>query len=227
MEEVQGSTRDLLQAILSHTQGLATLPTNAFLALRLEYYDEVTPADYEPAGFAATELQLPLGRAAEVGRVATAHHALAFRVHAPTLAPEGAVALVNDAYPSSQSQSTVMGDSASLPSNSQADTPAAATAPSVPSTSRASATAHSSQDPPASQDLDNPRADLSQTSQDMEDLQAAEAVAPTVTCTCGSGHVDQLMLRCAHCGNSQHAACYRILLEAEVRKIILSIFGNW
>ena len=95
-EEVQGSTRDLLQAILSHTQGLATLPTNAFLALRLEYYDEVTPADYQPAGFAATELQLPLWRAAEVGRVATAHHALAFKVHAPTLAPEGAVALVND-----------------------------------------------------------------------------------------------------------------------------------
>ena len=41
----------------------------------------------------------------------------------------------------------------------------------------------------------------------MEDLQAAEAAAPTVTCTCGSGHADQLMLRCAHCGNSQHAAC--------------------
>ena len=117
-EEVQGSTRDLLQAILSHTQGLATLPTNAFLALRHEYYDEVTPADYQPAGFAATELQLPLWRAAEVGRVATAHHALAFKVHAPTLAPEGAVALVNDAYSSSQSQSTVMGDSASLPPNS-------------------------------------------------------------------------------------------------------------
>ena len=57
----------------------------------------MTPPNYEPTGFAATELQLPLGRTAEVGRVATAHHALAFKVHAPTLAPEGAVALVIDA----------------------------------------------------------------------------------------------------------------------------------
>ena len=38
---VQGSTRDLLQAILAHTQGLPALPATAFLALRLQYYDEV------------------------------------------------------------------------------------------------------------------------------------------------------------------------------------------
>ena len=41
-EEVQGSTKNLLQAILAHTQGLPSLPTNAFLALRLEYYDEAS-----------------------------------------------------------------------------------------------------------------------------------------------------------------------------------------
>ena len=173
----------------------------------------MTPPNYEPTGFAATELQLPLGRTAEVGRVATAHHALAFRVHAPNLAPEGAAALVNDTYPS-QSQST--------DSSSQANTPALPAAPrpkapSLPSTSRAATNHGSSQDLPASQDLDNPLPDLSQTTQDMEDLEAAEGGALTVTCTCGSVHADPLMLVCAHCGTSQHAACYKILLQAEVR----------
>jgi len=170
---VQGSTRDLLQAILAHTQGLPALPATAFLALRLQYYDEVTPPDYEPTGFAATELQLPLGRTAEVGRVATAHHALAFRVHDPNLASEGAAALINDAY-TSQSQSS---NSASLPTTSQADTPAFAAAPrpkaaSLPSTSRTAATNHSSP-----QDLDNPLPDVSQTRQDVKDPEAAEGEA--------------------------------------------------
>jgi len=206
---VQDHTKNLLQAILAHTQGLAPLPTNAYLSLRLEYYEEVTPPDYEPTGFSSTELQLPLGHGAELGRVATDHHALAFKVHAPHLSPEGAGALVNDALPS-QSQSTAMGDS-------QADTPADAAASALPSTSRAAAMTHgSSQDLPASQDLDNPLAGLSLASLDMKDLEAAEAAAPTVTCTCGSGHTDPLMLVCAHCGTSQHAACYRILLQAEV-----------
>jgi len=206
---VQDHTKNLLQAILAHTQGLAPLPTNAYLSLRLEYYEEVTPPDYEPTGFSSTELQLPLGHGAELGRVATDHHALAFKVHAPHLSPEGAGALVNDALPS-QSQSTAMGDS-------QADTPADAAASALPSTSRAAAMTHgSSQDLPASQDLDNPLAGLSLASLDMKDLEAAEAAAPTVTCTCGSGHADPLMLVCVHCGTSQHAACYRILFESEV-----------
>ena len=69
----------------------------------------------------------------------------------------------------------------------------------------------------SSQDLDNPLPDLSQTKQDMEDPEAAEGGALTVTCTCGNGHADPLLLMSAHCGTSQHAACYKILLQAEVR----------
>ena len=38
---VQDHTKNLLQALIAHTQGLAPLPTNAYLSLRLEYYEEV------------------------------------------------------------------------------------------------------------------------------------------------------------------------------------------
>ena len=47
---IQNSTRDLLQAVLVMTEGLDPLPDTAFLSMRLEYYDDVTPADYELPG---------------------------------------------------------------------------------------------------------------------------------------------------------------------------------
>ena len=44
------------------TNSLGPLPNTAYLSMKLNYYDEVTPEDFEPAGFQATDLEsLELG----------------------------------------------------------------------------------------------------------------------------------------------------------------------
>ena len=102
---IQNSTRDLLQAVLVMTEGLDPLPDTAFLSMRLEYYDDVTPADYEPAGFQATELELQLGgQSLRAGRVTTAHHGVRIKVRSSGQREiqEGDAAMVEDEYLCSQ-----------------------------------------------------------------------------------------------------------------------------
>ena len=104
--QIQNSTRDLLQAVLVMTEGLEVLPTTAYLAMRLEYYDDRTPEDYEPAGFQATELELRMegGQSLGAGRVTTAHHGVRLRVRSGGRREilGGGAALVEDEYLSSQ-----------------------------------------------------------------------------------------------------------------------------
>ena len=45
------STIDLISTVVELCQGLAPLPDIAHLSMKLLYYDEVTPEDYEPVGF--------------------------------------------------------------------------------------------------------------------------------------------------------------------------------
>jgi meiosis-specific protein HOP1 len=83
-DDMYRSTRNLLQTLVVLTQGLGPLPASAYLALKLTYYDEVTPADYEPAGFCATELtelQFPSGvQRQKTGKVATPHHTVGLQL---------------------------------------------------------------------------------------------------------------------------------------------------
>jgi hypothetical protein len=80
------STQNLLQTVVVLTQSLGPLPDSAYLALKLTYYDEVTPADYEPNGFCATELtelQLPSGvQRQKTEKVTTDHHTVRLNVFA-------------------------------------------------------------------------------------------------------------------------------------------------
>ena len=107
--EVQGSTRNLLQAILVLTDGLGPLPETAFIALRLSYYDENTPEDYEPRGFqsAEKELVLPIGSSrVKMGKVSTAHHSLTFNMHAKPGSSSQEEQLLNDQALHSQMSQT-------------------------------------------------------------------------------------------------------------------------
>jgi hypothetical protein len=106
----QRATGDLLRALLSATQNLAPLPEDAFLELKLTYYDEVTPADYEPAGFTASDLgRLRLAGGSQdpvrLGKVATAHHSMQLKVFGPPANIEADASAVRDDYASSESQS--------------------------------------------------------------------------------------------------------------------------
>ena len=105
--EIQNSARDLLQAVLLMTNSLGPLPETAYLSMKLNYYDEVTPEDFEPAGFQATDLEfLELGdrQGMLAGRVTTAHHSIRAKVHTggQREIQEGGASLVEDEFLCSQ-----------------------------------------------------------------------------------------------------------------------------
>ena len=83
---VYKSTRHLLKQIISLTQSLRPLPSTAFLSMKLLYYDDVTPEDYEPPGYGPAvnvDAETPLGRFDTVaGEVSTRHHTIHLRVQA-------------------------------------------------------------------------------------------------------------------------------------------------
>ena len=83
--QVKRSTKDLLETTLKLTQGLDPLPSTAYLNFRMEYYDEDTPADYEPPGFERHPGKLVLRegtRSLRAGNVLTNFHSLGFNVKA-------------------------------------------------------------------------------------------------------------------------------------------------
>ncbi|XP_071099263.1 HORMA domain-containing protein 1-like [Haliotis cracherodii] len=53
--ETRKATIRLLRTIVVLTQTLKSLPDDVMMTMKLLYYDEVTPADYEPPGFKAAE----------------------------------------------------------------------------------------------------------------------------------------------------------------------------
>ena len=193
LSQVQNSTRDLLQAILMLTDGLDPLPETAYLALRLSYYDENTPQDYEPKGFQSAEKELILPAAStrvKIGKVSTAHHSLSFNVHAK---PGGGSSqedqLLNDQFHQSQSQTQlVQGENVQ-------------------------------QIIPGSGRNDGEMGEIAEEKEDDEEMVDEEGgegqeeleVDAMICCTCGSQHCDEQMLLCQHCGHQQHLPCYKLL----------------
>ncbi|XP_070570594.1 HORMA domain-containing protein 1-like [Ptychodera flava] len=53
--QTKKATIILLRTIIVLTQSLKSLPDNVFMTMKLLYYDDLTPADYEPPGFKAAE----------------------------------------------------------------------------------------------------------------------------------------------------------------------------
>jgi len=192
-DDIYRSTQNLLRTVLLITQGLGPLPTSAYLSIKLTYYDEVTPTDYEPTGYCATDIIdpiLPSGvQRYDSGKVSTAHHGVKLKVVAlprDIVGEENTSAVITDDYLCSQS--TVNHGSQSREDSTQ-----------IENTSSVSQS--------HSQCVSN----------DME-IQSASLLDQyqTVLCSCRNTHPDPLMLVCYFCSRSQHAACYRILEKAKV-----------
>ena len=103
------STQSLLRSIIYLTQGLGPLPASAFLSMKLMYYDEVTPEDYEPSGFKPAEnrdVQLPPGcMNVSAGEIGTGHHSVKVRVQAKQLQEKEQPSIVSNNYSASASES--------------------------------------------------------------------------------------------------------------------------
>ena len=109
MANIMDTTRSLLRNLVVITQGLKPLPDSAYLSMKLAYYDEVTPMDYEPEGFgpsAMTEKPMPRGSfGASIGQVGTSFHSIKLKVDAAGQSEMEEDVMVNNNYVSQESQS--------------------------------------------------------------------------------------------------------------------------
>ncbi|KAJ3029930.1 HORMA domain-containing protein 1 [Rhizophlyctis rosea] len=89
--EIMKATSDMLRRLLILTQTLKPLPENAYITMKLYYYDDVTPSDYEPPLFKSADDEQKFYFATKpekirVGMVETPHHAVKLQVQT---APDG------------------------------------------------------------------------------------------------------------------------------------------
>ncbi|XP_030258875.1 zebrafish testis-expressed 38 [Sparus aurata] len=86
MEDTKRASVLLIRKLFLLMQNLDTLPNNVYLTMKLYYYDDITPADYQPPGFREGESDSLWFEGVavhfKVGEVQTAFHTLRVRVSA-------------------------------------------------------------------------------------------------------------------------------------------------
>ncbi|KAK7099160.1 HORMA domain-containing protein 1-like isoform X2 [Littorina saxatilis] len=209
-ENTKKETIQLLRTIIVLTQTLQPLPDNVMMTMKILYYDEVTPADYEPPGFKASDFDAfqfhdePVN--IKLGDVETPFHSVKMRIKtdkkqfdfkddAPediTLGqtisnsgldnePEGESQKANDKKAQKPAEKNNKDSSVPL---KEGDIPLVSPAKPEPSKEAAPATPNT----PKEDDF-------------------------SVRCACGCNEDDGLMIVCDVCNCWQHAVCYRILDE--------------
>lgn len=83
-EETRKATIKLLRTLVVLTNTLSQLPDNVMMTMKIFYYDEVTPKDYEPPGFKAAPETLfnftEEAKSISIGSVSTAFHTVKLRI---------------------------------------------------------------------------------------------------------------------------------------------------
>ena len=220
MEDLKGDTQALLRQIAMVTQGLGKLPEEAYLAVKLTYYDDITPVDYEPKGFGAdhtTEEPMPSGAyRISLGKVETGFHAI--RVKMDSRQQGSGESYVNDTFlAESQSQSQQFSGETPVESGGEFSQ-----SPGLEEEQSQDMEDQHQQDTQMSEKIlsfsqpDSPASTISLFGK-VESL--SPSPAPVVSCICESSSLDPLMLKCNTCSTFQHATCYRVLSEEELPAI--------
>ncbi|XP_060900215.1 zebrafish testis-expressed 38 [Labrus mixtus] len=86
LEDTKRASVLLIRKLFLLMQNLEALPNNIYLTMKLYYYDDITPADYQPPGFKEGECDSlwfeGMAMHFKVGEVQTAFHTLRVRVSA-------------------------------------------------------------------------------------------------------------------------------------------------
>uniref|UniRef100_A0A3Q3F272 Zebrafish testis-expressed 38 n=1 Tax=Labrus bergylta TaxID=56723 RepID=A0A3Q3F272_9LABR len=86
LEDTKRASVLLIRKLFLLMQNLEALPNNVYLTMKLYYYDDITPADYQPPGFKEGECDSlwfeGMAMHFKVGEVQTAFHTLRVRVSA-------------------------------------------------------------------------------------------------------------------------------------------------
>ncbi|KAF9333473.1 DNA binding protein [Podila minutissima] len=94
--QVQGSIAQMLRRLIVYTQTLEALTAEKFVNIRLYYWRDITPADYEPPGFGACrpgcdpfQIESPAAKIS-LGKVSTGYHSLDLHIqHMQEYPPQG------------------------------------------------------------------------------------------------------------------------------------------
>ncbi|MES1904772.1 MAG: HORMA domain-containing protein 1 [Paramarteilia canceri] len=76
-------TSELFKTLIVLTQSLPDLPDQVFLSMRLEYYEELTPANYQPSGFNDCDSNFKVPKSpitVRTGKVSTNFHSINCKV---------------------------------------------------------------------------------------------------------------------------------------------------
>lgn len=184
--DVKKSTQSLLRTLVILTQDMNPIG-DSIMSMKLTYYDEVTPKDYEPSGFRPTPLIQPKLPAASVvlqsGEVATNHHNVQLGVQA-VIGKEEARGQGQLLQQEGNIRPEQSGSLSPKLSNMQPN-----------------------QDP---SHLGHPLSQ-SQVSLAPSSVSLLSTDSSLVQCICMNVKSDPIMLDCHLCSYQQHAACYRII----------------
>ena len=210
-KEIKKSTIRLLRTIVLLSQTLTSLPDNVMMAMKLLYYDEVTPEDYNPPGFKGCEAEEfdfkeePIN--IKAGQVSTNFHSLKLRVK--TLHND--LQIVNDDI---VKEAVVPSDVEDMIKNSDAGfTNIASLYPALDENSSIEKTEEVIEDEIQTESADEnsmttnihlgtPASSVAQCDNNTEEA--------TTLCSCGVHEDDGMMILCASCNTWQHAICYAI-----------------
>lgn len=197
--ETRKATIKLLRTIVVLTQTLTPLPDDVMMTMKLLYYDDVTPHDYEPPGFQPTTSDdfafKEDAMNIRVGDVSTPFHSVKLRIKTQCQQFEMCNEQLED---------------------SQVTVPPALSSPQPHKIATGDAVGKATEP-----------VESSKASQINQNTQRMETAAPPhneedhfeVRCPCGCNEDDGLMVLCGLCKTWQHAVCFALLHEDEVPEL--------
>ncbi|XP_064634240.1 HORMA domain-containing protein 1-like [Lineus longissimus] len=203
--ETKKATIRLLRTIVVLTQTLKSLPDDVMMTMKLLYYDDITPEDYEPPGFQSADSDYftfedePMN--IRVGDVSTPFHTVKLRIKTDSKQfelkedDEEAEQLIND-MAFDQDDSMAQDERDRYPSSAKQPE----TCDDIPETMMSPA---------------KPSPGVDTTGSESQRSQVDDGEEQGVCCPCGCNEDDGLMVLCAICKYWQHGVCFKVLCEAE------------
>ena len=215
-KEIKKSTVRLLRTIVMLSQTLGSLPDNVNMAMKLLYFDEITPDDYNPNGF--KECSQPEYQFEEkpnswkVGNVATNFHSMKVQIKTSRGGGDetGAEEVQEEAPKRKKTNvSQMMDEEAVVPShmedmlNSKCGLQKSVDISSL----------YPSINPVDDKEMETDRTTLASDDEDETQVTSNNGDSQTdiTRCACGVHEDDGIMILCALCKTWQHAVCYGII----------------
>lgn len=212
--DTKKATIRLLRTIILLSQTLTSLPDDVMMTMKLLYYDEVTPSDYEPPGFKQTGndffffVEEPLN--IKVGDVSTPFHTVKLRIK--TDCQQFEMKQDNKEEERCNKPDSINLEPVTSPENNSQG------ADQHREEQGQQATTQSEKGKMLEEHKENSEKELEdmecdQTINDLTEQEAEEELK--VKCPCGNDEDDGLMILCGVCDHWQHAICFQILKHDE------------